>query len=76
MANNIFKPYKILETQLSSLPIVAGQIIFTTDTKRIYLDVDNNTRIYFEGKVSTKTVASATEPTNLSEGDIWAVIEK
>lgn len=75
MANNIFKPYRTLESQVSSLPIVAGQIIFTTDTKRIYLDIDSNTRIYFEGKESSKITVSATEPTNMSSGDIWAIIE-
>lgn len=42
----IFKPFKCLESQLSSLPVVDGQVIFTTDTKRIYTDIDTNRVLY------------------------------
>lgn len=40
-----FKPYKILESQLDSLPIKEGQFILTTDTKKLYSDTAANTRI-------------------------------
>lgn len=41
----LFKPYKITESQLSSLPIREGQMIITTDTKSIYLDISSTSRI-------------------------------
>jgi hypothetical protein len=42
-----FKPYKILDSQLNSLSILEGQLIFTTDTKKIYIDTSNTERILF-----------------------------
>jgi len=56
MANNIFKPYKVLSSKLNSLPIKAGQFIITTDTKLIYVDIDNSTRkCYTPTKLSELT---------------------
>lgn len=40
----LVKHYKVLESQLSSLPIVEGQIIYTTDTKKLYIDINSNIR--------------------------------
>ena len=40
-----FKPYKLLESQLDSLPIQEGQFILTTDTNKLYSDTAANTRI-------------------------------
>lgn len=40
-----FKPYKVLEAQLATLPIVEGQFILTTDTKKLYFDQDASTRV-------------------------------
>lgn len=40
----LVKHYKALESQLSSLPIVEGQIIYTTDTKKLYIDINSTTR--------------------------------
>lgn len=40
-----FKPYKILSTELDSLPILEGQYIITTDNRKQYLDISNTTRI-------------------------------
>lgn len=40
----LFTPYKILSTQLNSLPIQEGQLIFTTDTQEIYIDLTNAIR--------------------------------
>lgn len=41
----MFKPYKILSSQLSSLPIKEGQFIITTDTAEMYVDVSASSRI-------------------------------
>lgn len=40
----LFKPYKLTSSELSSLPIVEGQFIITTDENKIYLDVNNSER--------------------------------
>ena len=37
MATNVFKPYKLIQADLSKLPYEAGQLIFTTDTKKLYI---------------------------------------
>lgn len=49
-----FKPYKILSTQLASLPIVEGQLILTTDTNELYFDKDNSNRIKLYNNYYTK----------------------
>ena len=69
----MFKPYKILSSQLSSLPIKEGQFIITTDTAEMYVDVSASSRI----KISEtqKTIVSKTEPTGMNEGDIWMILE-
>lgn len=41
----LFKPYKVTENQLAAIPIKDGQFIFTTDTKKIYLDKNDTERI-------------------------------
>lgn len=54
-----FKPIKCLSTKLDSLSKVEGQLIFTIDTKKIYLDVDNLTRIeYIQNGASSITPES------------------
>ena len=40
----LFVPYKILSSQLNSLPIQEGQLIFTTDTQEIYIDMTDEIR--------------------------------
>lgn len=40
-----FRPYKILQSQLASLPIREGQLILVKDTKQIYLDISASDRI-------------------------------
>lgn len=40
-----FKPYKLLESQLGSLPIKEGQLILTTDTKKLFCDISADDRI-------------------------------
>ncbi len=41
--------YKILGEQLGQLAIAEGQIIFTTDTKKLYLDISDSQRIEMDG---------------------------
>ena len=41
----LFKPYKITSDKLDDLAIQEGQIIITTDTKKLYADVSNTERI-------------------------------
>lgn len=40
-----FKPYKVLSSQLDSLPIVNGQFILVSDTHQIYCDISETQRI-------------------------------
>lgn len=40
-----FKPYKVTSSQLNSLPIVNGQFILVSDTKQIYCDISDTTRV-------------------------------
>lgn len=42
-----FKPIKCLSSKLDNITKKEGQFIVTTDTKKIYLDIDNYTRIEF-----------------------------
>lgn len=68
-----FKPYKLLSSKLSSLPIVEGQLILATDTKKLYFDIDSKTRILVNsdavvgftvsGKTVTYTKANGTTGT-------------
>lgn len=55
-----FKPYKILESQLDSLPIQEGQFILTTDTKKLYSDTAANTRILLSQDAITDLSISGT----------------
>ena len=41
MALDIFKPYRVVQADLVKVPCKAGQLIFTTDTKRIYIDISD-----------------------------------
>lgn len=69
MANNIFKPYKVLSSKLNSLPIKAGQFIITTDTKLIYVDIDNSTRKCFTPTKLSELTNDAGFLENFTESD-------
>lgn len=43
---SVFKPIRVTESQLSSLSIIDGQLIFVTDTNKIYLDNNGNRSEY------------------------------
>lgn len=47
-----FKPFKVTSSQLKSLPIVEGQLIFVTDTFQTFLDIDGVTRTEFSSNRS------------------------
>lgn len=42
----IFKPIKVTSAQLNSLSLQNGQFIITTDTKKIYVDMDNERKLF------------------------------
>ena len=75
-----FKPYKITSEQLDSLPITEGQLIFLTDTAQIFLDTSSTTRTEIcaaeTSSGGTTVTVSTTEPSDLSTGDIWMVLEE
>ena len=41
----LFKPYKITSDKLADLPVREGQIIITTDTTKLYVDISATERI-------------------------------
>lgn len=41
----LFKPYKITSNKLADLPVREGQLVITTDTKKLYVDVSATERI-------------------------------
>lgn len=67
------KMYKITEDQASSLDIKDGQLIFTTDTNKIYLDMDGNRECYTRENI--KTFVQTDEPQDARDGDVWLVTE-
>ena len=69
MANNIFKPYKVLSSKLNSLPIKAGQFIITTDTRLIYVDIDNSTRKCFTPTKLSELTNDAGFASSITETD-------
>ena len=50
----LFKPFNIKENQINSLPISQGQLIFTTDTKKIFFDISDTERITIYSDVIDK----------------------
>ena len=56
----LFKPYKITSDKLEDLAIQEGQIIITTDTKKLYVDVSDTERIEVtsDAEVEDVTLAS------------------
>lgn len=71
----LFKPYKILNSQLSSLPVKEGQLIITTDDKAIYLDITNSQRIKISDDVEYLITESLPEDADAKE-DVIYLIEK
>lgn len=49
-----FKPIKCTEAQMNSKAKSEGQLFFTTDTNKIYLDISNTSRIVLNANVATK----------------------
>lgn len=73
----LFKPYKITSDKLEDLAIQEGQIIITTDTKKLYVDVSNTERIEITSEIdlsdyvttSTLTSTIAEEASERQEQD-------
>lgn len=71
-----FKPYKILSSQLNSLPIVDGQLIVTTDTLDIYIDDGSKRTKLPSGSIGGGTsISISKEQPDLPTGGIWFVEE-
>lgn len=62
MAN--FTPYKILSTQLDTLPISEGQFIIATDTQLCYLDISATERVLINEDSIAKIEEVANDLTN------------
>lgn len=60
---SIFKPYKINENQLDSIPIKEGQIFFILDSSKIFLDKNDTERVGFfnDAAYDAKGSAAAAE---------------
>lgn len=54
----LFKPYKITSDKLEDLAIQEGQIVITTDTKKLYVDVSATERIEITAEAEDVTLAS------------------
>ena len=73
----LFKPYKCLEAQLGQIPVADGQVIFTTDTLKIYMDDGAERKEYTpEVQEASKTYVQNTEPMDANDGDIWMITEE
>lgn len=53
---NKFKPFMVTEAIKETIPIIDGQLIFATDTKRIYLDQNGIRGIYNTEPMSEQTI--------------------
>ena len=51
-----FKPFMVTEAVKETIPIIDGQLIFATDTKRIYLDQNGIRGIYNTEPMSEQTI--------------------
>lgn len=50
-----FKPFKITNAQLANLAKAEGQLIITTDTKKIYLDTSATERVLLNEDIDIVT---------------------
>ena len=80
----LFKPYKILSNKLSSLPVKEGQLIITTDTGDIYVDLSNSERKqlavtdlsdYVTSSVLTSAIAAEAQQREKQDGLLEDAIE-
>ena len=56
-----FKPYKKTKAEMQSIPIKEGQVIFTIDTKELYIDKSNTERILALSDTTYKVATSITD---------------
>ena len=67
----LFKPYKITANQLNSLPIKEGQLIFLTDSKVIYLDINSTQRV----KITSNLISDLTNDSNFITSETDPIFE-
>ena len=67
------KMFKTTEKKANSISVQDGQLIFTTDTNKIYLDSDGKRECYIHDNI--KTYVSKEQPGAAKNGDVWLVIE-
>lgn len=60
-----FKPYHCLQDQLSFLPVEDGQLIFTTDTNRIYADIEEVRILFSDNAALTQAIAEKIAKTDI-----------
>lgn len=53
-----FSVYKLTKSQIDSLPVIEGQLLFATDNKKIYLDTSNGQS---DGRVEFDSIPIKTE---------------
>lgn len=72
---SVFKPIKCLSTQLSSIQVIDGQLIFLTDTNEVYLDSNGFRSKYgtedFNIDIAYPNVFSSIENTGVENGFIY-----
>lgn len=71
MANPKVRFIETSSSKLSSLPIVEGTLIFTTDTFQLYRDGADTRYLLTRGN---KIEVSSSEPADSLTGDIWMVL--
>lgn len=72
-----FKPFKVTSSQLKSLPIVEGQLIFVTDTSQTFLDINGTTRTEFNGNQSNTCFDMIFHGYNYqNDGNVYYRVEK
>ena len=60
----LFKPYKITSDKLEDLSVQEGQIIITTDTKKLYVDVSATERIEVTSEIDLSNYVTVSDLTS------------
>ena len=66
----LLQPCRVQSTQLSSLPVKEGQLIFSIDDKKIYIDADSRIDMTpeFSGSLSSLGITATAEELNYMDG--------
>lgn len=71
-----FTPYKVSLSQLTSVPIVEGQMILTTDEKALYFDVTSSNRVKIYDNINEGLdfeIVQALPTSNIDENTIYLI---